>query len=286
MQINKLGDMGEGKLNEKPIRVVFCTVPGVYSDIVLRELIQFSGIQLVGIVNSTRILRKKAWKILDSLLLIRKTGLRYGAYLWVVTTLFNFLACFRLNNPVRSYISRNKVPVLKSRDINSAESVEFLRGCKADMLLSTHFNQLIGSELLAMPSNGCLNIHPGKLPDYRGVEPVLHALVNGEKQFDVTVHLQDEQFDTGPSLTSKTISLLPDDTLFSLNCRLFIAGYEIFQKTVIEKKLQPEQVDNNLTGRYDSWPTHSTMESLAKMNFKLLDIKKFCCKILSRSDIK
>jgi methionyl-tRNA formyltransferase len=41
------------------------------------------------------------------------------------------------------------------------------------------------------------NFHPAPLPEYRGRDLCYHAIMNGEKNFGVTVHYMDEKFDTG-----------------------------------------------------------------------------------------
>jgi methionyl-tRNA formyltransferase len=42
-----------------------------------------------------------------------------------------------------------------------------------------------------------INFHPGPLPEYKGRNLCYHALINGEKEFGVSIHYMDEFFDTG-----------------------------------------------------------------------------------------
>ena len=63
--------------------------------------------------------------------------------------------------------------------------------------MSINTPQRLKTPLLSLPANGCLNVHFGMLPKYRGLLPIFHALMNGEPSFGVTVHLMDEKLDNG-----------------------------------------------------------------------------------------
>lgn len=252
------------------LRFIFCTTPSIYSDLVLQELIQSPRIELVGVVSSTRILRKHGWVVGDALRLVRRTGLRYAAYLWLVTSGYTLLSRLRTNT-VRTYLKQHAVPVHTTRDINQPESLTFIRSYSPDFMLSAHFNQLIGPDLLGLPPLGCLNIHPGRLPEYRGVDPAFYTLLRGEQFAGVTLHYQDKQFDTGAIILSADQQVLPTDSLLSLNSRLFIAGARLLCTTL---KLDPLKLQTELreeVDRYDSWPGSSATKLLRKNGHNLMD---------------
>lgn len=258
---------------DSPVGVVFCTTPSVYSTIVLRELIASPRIKLVGVVASTRILRKRGWIWRDVMLLVGRTGIRYAAYLWMVTTLYALLQRFCGDDPVTDYLKYNNVPILKTRDINTAEGVAFVARCGADLMISAHFNQLVGPDLLTLPTYGCMNIHPGKLPDYKGVDPVAHALSRGEQQVGVTVHVQDEQFDTGPVIVSSMVPVTADDSLFSLNRKLFRLGAKLLLEKLETSEGVIDVCPQPPTDTYDSWPTGKVVATIRDKKRKLISLQ-------------
>lgn len=262
--------MSPQPITAEPLRVVFCTYPSIYSTIVLYELIQSPHIKLVGVVASTRIFRKKGWSWWDVMLLLRRTGLRYAAYLWMITSLYTLLRHFGQQNQVEEYLARNRTPVLHSRDINSAKGTDFVKACKPDMMLSAHFNQLIGQKLLAMPPKGCLNIHPGKLPEYKGVDPVIYALASREQQLGVTVHFQDKDFDTGPVVVSGNIAVQDKDSLLSLNRKLFRLGIGLLLDKIATTGGIPNGVPQKASDRHDSWPDSALVAKVRKNGSKLI----------------
>lgn len=261
---------------DTPLRVIFCTAPSIYSDVVLQELIRSSQLQLVGVVASTRILRKKGWAWWDTVRLVHKTGLRYATYLWMITTLYRLLHRLLLpDDPVRQYLRKNRVPVHATRNINNNSGVAFIQSLKPDLLLSAHFNQLIGTELLDLPSVACLNIHPGRLPQYKGVDPAIYALDRGEQQLGVALHVQDAGFDTGTVLATAKAEVAAGDTLFSVNTRLFKQGAGLLLDYLAEHGTTLEGTPQEPDATYDSWPDSALVGRLRRSGRRLIGVSPF-----------
>lgn len=66
---------------------------------------------------------------------------------------------------------------------------------------------------------GILNLHPGLLPDNRGLDNVKWAIYNGYKQ-GVTAHLIDKNIDRGILIDKSPISVYEDDTLIDIFLRI------------------------------------------------------------------
>lgn len=235
-------------------RVVFCTYASAYSDVVLAELLKSDSIQLVAVVNSTRILNKSESKLRASLRRIQLSGLRYAAYLFAVTNLYQILRWAFRKPTLKQQLATQCIPLWETADINSAASVEFLRTLQADFLLCAHFNQLIKPEVLALPQLACLNIHPSLLPAFKGVDPAFYALLKQARETGATVHQQDEQFDHGAILEQTKLSIRPQDTLFSLNLKLFKLGALSALKQLQDFNADTQGTLQTTEGRYDSWP--------------------------------
>ena len=178
-------------------RVVFCTYSSIYSSLVLEELLDAEGIDVVGIVNSIRVFKRGQRAIEGALALVRRTGLRYAFYLLFITGLYEKLQWLTTIKSIPWYAKRHAIPSLSSEDINDSEGQAFIAGLKPDVLVCANFNQLVGDEVRALPGLAGINIHPAPLPAYRGVDPLFYQLLNGERQIGVSVHLMDSAFDSG-----------------------------------------------------------------------------------------
>ena len=66
---------------------------------------------------------------------------------------------------------------------------------------------------------GILNMHPGLLPENRGLDNLKWAILNNYKQ-GVSVHLIDKQVDKGNLIIKQSIPVYEDDTLVDIHLRL------------------------------------------------------------------
>jgi methionyl-tRNA formyltransferase len=254
------------------VRIVLCTFPGVYSDVVLSELIRAKNVRLVGVVRSTRILKKQGPKWLDDLRMLQRTGLHYSLYLFMVTGLYSLLRRLFVKDDVDSFLQRNNIPILKTNDINSPEGIEFVSECRPDIMLSVHFNQLIGERALVLPRWGCLNIHPGRLPEYRGVDPLFYAVLRKDSRVGVTLHFQDQGFDTGNVLAEASIAVRAEDSLLSLNLKLFRAGTGLLLEKLGEVSALGKGIAQVKSDAYDSWPDSLLVSEFHGTGRKLIDL--------------
>jgi len=74
------------------------------------------------------------------------------------------------------------------------------------------FTYIIPKSLLNLLPGGFINFHYGLLPQYRGANPVLAQMLNGETHNGITVHLVDENIDTGPVVMQQKIAIEERDT--------------------------------------------------------------------------
>ena len=64
-----------------------------------------------------------------------------------------------------------------------------LRRAAPDLVFSFYFRGILPDDLLRLPRLGAFNIHGSLLPRYRGRAPVNWAVLNGETQTGVTLHV-------------------------------------------------------------------------------------------------
>jgi methionyl-tRNA formyltransferase len=95
----------------------------------------------------------------------------------------------------------NAIPLFVPVRVNSRESIAFLEEHAPDLIVSMSYNQIFGRRLLSIFPNRIINCHAGALPKYRGRNVLNWAIINGEKNFGVTVHYVDNGIDTGDVLS-------------------------------------------------------------------------------------
>ncbi|HEX7086574.1 MAG TPA: methionyl-tRNA formyltransferase [Vicinamibacterales bacterium] len=104
-----------------------------------------------------------------------------------------------------------RAAILQPDDVNAPAFVERLAAVAADAHLSIAYDQILRAPVRAT-ARACLNIHAGRLPDYRGRNVITWAIINNEREIGVTVHAVDDGVDTGPILIQRLLPIGWTDT--------------------------------------------------------------------------
>lgn len=110
-------------------------------------------------------------------------------------------------------------PVLLGKEFRSPGGLELLRSLDLDYLLSVHFPLLVPKEVLRIPREGCLNLHPAYLPFNRGWHTPSWAILE-ETPYGATLHWMSEGVDEGDIALQELLAERPDDTADSLYRRV------------------------------------------------------------------
>jgi methionyl-tRNA formyltransferase len=105
------------------------------------------------------------------------------------------------------------IPVSIENKPNSAELLDKLEALAPDLIVMCGYSKIVGQRLRGIPENGCVNLHAGWLPNYRGAAPLNWALINGEKKIGLSILYVDDGIDTGPIISQRTIDVSVEDTI-------------------------------------------------------------------------
>ena len=123
------------------------------------------------------------------------------------------------------------VQILRVNDLQSAQSLAAVRDFVPELGLSLAA-PILRQELFAIPALGTINLHKGRVPDYRGMPPAFWELWNGETAVGCTVHQVDAKLDTGQILAQTQVSRTPHSTLRGLQLQLDEIGVLLMRDTV------------------------------------------------------
>jgi methionyl-tRNA formyltransferase len=88
-----------------------------------------------------------------------------------------------------------------------------------DLLLNVQTTYLLPAEVVAAPLMGSFNLHPGRLPDYAGMNAPSWAIYQGEHTHGVTLHWMDPGINTGPIAYTAALPIDVDDTGLTLGAK-------------------------------------------------------------------
>ena len=172
---------------------------------------------------------------------------------------------------VKFILNSNNIPlILLNKSINYKLSLDKIKSYKPNLIISILGNEIFKSEILNIPTFGCINLHSSLLPNFKGVMPSFWVLLKKEKYTGVSVFKMDEGIDSGPIISQKKILIAENTTQKDL----IIRTKEIGMKLIIEsvEKIKSGKIDyiNNPKGKgnYFSFPKKSDINQFLKQGGK------------------
>ena len=161
---------------------------------------------------------------------------------------------------------RHGLPFLKTDNVMSSDALDFVRAQQPDVVV-TVVHQILKGPLIAIPRHGVVNIHPGLLPDFRGIQPYFWELSEGSAEAGPTLHLiEDEGIDTGGVLVASRYPVRPRMSVqhnYFLTARAAAAILPECVEALCEGRLEPRAQDPE-EGAYYRWPDSVAFDRLKK----------------------
>lgn len=125
---------------------------------------------------------------------------------------------------------RHGIPVFAFEDMNSQACADLLEIQQPDLLVIASA-PILKSRIFQKARLGCLNPHPGWLPQYRGIGANAHAVQNND-QPGITIHYVDEKIDTGKIIVRERIQICHKDTIAKINDRAMARGAQLMVRVI------------------------------------------------------
>lgn len=107
-----------------------------------------------------------------------------------------------------SFIKSLGLNEIKAKSVNSNKFKNELLKLEPDIIIVGSWSEKFKKPIINLPKIGTINCHPSLLPKYRGPNPYIRVIMNGEQETGITLHLMDEKFDTGPVLLQKKLKII------------------------------------------------------------------------------
>lgn len=260
------------------MRIVLFVNDSYFSYLLAKSVIEKFHDQIEAVVFSTKI-KGAPSKILS---IFHKTHWRYFVYRLTVE-LITRLNTLRGQNSVRALATKHNLKIISTANVASCEELKVL--LPADLGMAFNYDQIFRGKLLNAFKHGVLNVHCSRLPQDRGISPVLWAFARGDCSIWATLYRIDEGIDSGPIFRQLEIPVEPRDTACSLYKRVCsTSGRElaVVVEGIQKGEEQPQPQPEDLEIRTWSWPDqdHRRMMANSKRKFMtLFDI----CNVLSRN---
>ena len=165
----------------------------------------------------------KFWGLFGSLYLLGNVILKK------LSSALPFPPHIRARSTIKRVCKNFGIPYKLVNDVNNKYYVDELENMGIDVILSFQ-HQIFKGDLLSVPHIACLNCHPAKLPDYRGVKPIFWAMLDGVEEFGVTVHTMTSEIDKGYIVAQRLFKNRKKDTLL----QNYYAAYQVSLLTILD----------------------------------------------------
>ncbi|SHH41600.1 polysaccharide deacetylase family protein [Massilia sp. CF038] len=127
--------------------------------------------------------------------------------------------------------SHPRIAVRQFSAINGPEACAFVQSQQADLGIALGA-PILKSALFELPRLGTINLHKGKLPDFRGMPPAFWELHAGAASVGCTVHRVAAGLDTGEILLAREVPVDAFSTVAGMQIKLHRVGVELVAEAV------------------------------------------------------
>jgi phosphoribosylglycinamide formyltransferase-1 len=121
---------------------------------------------------------------------------------------------------------------VKPREVHERAVIDLLAKHRVDLVCLAGYMRRLSPLFVAAFSGRILNVHPGLLPSFPGLDAQKAALVHGVKVAGCTVHFVDDEIDHGPIVLQATVPVKDDDTVDSLSARILEKEHAIYPEAL------------------------------------------------------
>ncbi len=108
---------------------------------------------------------------------------------------------------VQTFAEAARLPVFSPKSLKGETAQAAFRAHAADAAVVVAYGLLLPKPILDAPKYGCLNLHPSKLPRWRGAAPIQRTIMAGDTDTAVMVMRMEEGLDTGPVCMAEPIAV-------------------------------------------------------------------------------
>lgn len=149
-------------------------------------------------------------------------------------------------------LTKNKLKIV---DFTKTDQVvNFIKNKKIDILVVSNW-WMLNDAIIYAPRLKTVNIHPSKLPKYRGSVPTLWALKNHDSETSVSFMILDSKMDGGDIIAQHRVPITPKDDAITLEnkCDAIIKKYFVNDlMKYMAKEIVPakQELTGSLTDKY------------------------------------
>jgi methionyl-tRNA formyltransferase len=135
-------------------------------------------------------------------------------------------------SPVQTFAETAGIPVLTPVNFKGEAERAAFAAHEADAAVVVAYGLLLPKAILEAPREGCLNLHPSKLPRWRGAAPINRPIMAGDDETAVMVMRMDQGLDTGPVCIGEAVPIPGEATYGDMHDELARRGAQLMVRAL------------------------------------------------------
>lgn len=149
--------------------------------------------------------------------------------------------------PVQQCAEKYGITVCHPTSLKSAEEQKRFADYDADAAIVAAYGLILPQSILDTPKRGCINVHPSKLPRWRGAAPLQRTIMAGDKQTSLCIMQMEAGLDTGPILLEQPLPIDDGMTAGQLHDIMAYNAGDAVLKVLAENPPRTPQSDDGVT---------------------------------------
>ena len=163
---------------------------------------------------------------------------------------------------IKEFSKSKKIPILRSLD-------EYCKLKSVDIAISVQYHEILKRQHIDKAKELTVNLHMAPLPEYRGCNQFSFAIVDNAKEFGTTIHLIDENIDSGDILFEDRFPIATDcwiDDLYDVTYSRSVALFSSSLKDIVLGNINPKKQSSFKGRRNSSLHYRREIEDIKKIN--------------------
>ena len=171
---------------------------------------------------------------------------------------------------VGTVASTHGIPLLALDALSEDGAFEAAARLRPDLLVTACFPRILGERWLTLAPHGAFNLHPSRLPAYRGPSPLFWQFRNGEERMGITLHRAVAAVDAGPVLEIDEMPIAAGVSASEVNAALARQGAALLARAVghVETGALRESGQDEARATWFGWPDESAFRIPASWTAK------------------
>lgn len=120
-------------------------------------------------------------------------------------------------SPVHKLANAHDIPVYTPENLKGKDVQKEFSAHGADVAVVAAYGLLLPKPILTACQFGCINVHPSRLPRWRGAAPIQRSVIEGDRETSICIMKMDEGLDTGDVLLEVNYPIPVDMTAGELH---------------------------------------------------------------------